>query len=334
MQIKVSKAFSMTIEYGMFHREELELSGLAAQNYDLFISAFNDSERVSSVFGAVVASRKIWLIHPEYEYEMKDRPKGHECFEPPKGTTEPEFWRLLIEEFDLGSDLPHLSIAIDITGMMRPHLLVMPLMLKMLGVKIVDVFYADPTAYLSGSETKFSKGLVQEVAQIGGLEGLHTSSLAETDVLIIGAGYDDELVHRVAESKRSAHHLLMMGLPGLQAHMYQESQLRMSNILESVNRFSESSSFIFAPANNPFMTARELQSKVSSLRIDTHDRNIYLTSVGPKPQVLGFALYFLCEGRNGPVSVVFPYTDRYSRETSIGLSRVNRYVLELDWVGN
>ena len=39
----------------------------AGQKYDVLISAFNLSERVTSTFDRIDAARKYWVIHNEYE---------------------------------------------------------------------------------------------------------------------------------------------------------------------------------------------------------------------------------------------------------------------------
>ena len=55
------------------------------------------------------------------------------------------------------------------------------------------------------------------------------------------------------------------------------------------------------------------------------------TATLKEAQTLGFALYYLCEWSGGPASIIFPFAEYYSRETSVGLSRVWLYEFELDW---
>ncbi len=50
--------------------------------------------------------------------------------------------------------------------------------------------------------------------------------------------------------------------------------------------------------------------------------NLYLASLGTKPQALGFALYFVTERLDTPTSVLFPYAESYARETTKGIARI------------
>lgn len=44
-------------------------------NFDIFISAFNDSERVKTLFESINSSRKFWLVHPEYNFSKEEIPQ-------------------------------------------------------------------------------------------------------------------------------------------------------------------------------------------------------------------------------------------------------------------
>ena len=101
----------------------------------------------------------------------------------------------------------------------------------------------------------------------------------------------------------------------------------MDSVREFLNRLFVRS-YLFAPASDPFVTAQVLHERVVRLRTDEPRVNLYISAVGPKPQVLGFAWYMLREGRAENVSAVFPYAPRYARETSVGLSRTHVYTLE------
>jgi len=57
--------------------------------------------------------------------------------------------------------------------------------------------------------------------------------------------------------------------------------------------------------------------------------NLYLCPLATKPQALGFALYYVFERRGTATSVIFPFAESYSRETTTGLSRVWKYTVEL-----
>jgi hypothetical protein len=311
-------------DYSLFERSTLELDRLADDSYDVFLSAYNDSTRVKKVFAAIVATQKTWLLHAEYEYTASEEPIGSDKIAGLPSETPIEFWRRVFQEADIS---PTSKLAIDITGMMRPYILILPLMLSLLAVDNVYIFYSDPISYFSGESTVFSKGPVNGVGVVPGMEGQHLGRSSAADILVIGAGYDHELIKAAAESKRSADHYLLVGLPSLQPHMYQESLLRVSRVSEFI-RDRRSRSYFYAPANDPFMTAQVLSEHISKLRADGRADNIYLSPVGVKTQVLGFAWYFFCEAQNSQTSMIFPYSSSYSRETSSGLGSIHRFKLE------
>jgi hypothetical protein len=317
-------------DHSLAARRVVSSNDIDSLDFDLLISSYNSSERVPAVFGRVKARRKIWIIHPEHGYSDHELPGDGDVWRAPD-VSEAEFWRRLIEDNELVGVVSSARIAIDITGMTRPCIMLMPLMLRRFNCERVTVLYSDPHTYVSGAVTPFSNGAVDRVAQVAGLEGAHTSRYEDKDVLILGAGYDVELMKAVTEAKRSARHFLVVGLPALQSHMYQEARLQISRIQESIVRFSEKS-IRFAPANNPFATAETLQALVAQLRRDEPAVNIYLSPVGPKPHALGFAWYMLCEPNIDGVSAIFPFATSYSKETSIGLARLHMYELELDWI--
>ncbi len=171
----------------------------------------------------------------------------------------------------------------------------------------------------------FSKGPVSEVRQIAGCEGVHTPDTA-ADCLIIGMGYDDDLVRRVAESKEDARKIQMYGLPSLGADMYQESVLRSFKASEALGPWWDER--CFAPANDPFTTANVLKERVQQEETSGHLTNLYLSPIGTKPQVLGFALYFATERRSTASSLIFPFTSGYDQETSQGIARSWLYNVE------
>jgi hypothetical protein len=188
--------------------------------------------------------------------------------------------------------------------------------------------YSDPTSYMKGARTTFSRGSTSKVRQVDAFEGSHLSA-SDSDVLMIGAGYDIELVRAAAEAKRMCRHAVVLGLPSLQPHMYQESQLRLADAGESLNPFRDRS-LLFAPADNPFVTAHVLQQSIADYEARHQGANYYFCPVGPKAQVLGFAWYFLTERSGGPSSMLFPYRSSYSQETSVGFARLHEFKLELD----
>ncbi len=175
--------------------------------------------------------------------------------------------------------------------------------------------------YEKKENTQFTRD-VCSVRQVSGYEGTHIDEVAN-DVLIVGVGYDDELISRVINDKDSAQIVHMLSLPSLSADMYQESILRLTKNT-SLKDMTDSQIF-FAPANDPFVVAAELSKKINELRTIHNSRNIYLSPLATKPQALGFALCYLNELIDSPASVIFPFSNSYNRETSKGIGRTWLY---------
>ena len=310
------------IDYSICSRREVALNVLSdvSTDWDVFISAYNPSDRVQRVFAAVKAKRKLWLVQPEYGFDAAVLPAGAFV----SGTrSEAEFWH----DFDTFAGAGWLDgvVCIDTTGFMRPQLTFFVVWLLGAKRKQFVALYTDPTHYAKQENTTFSKGPVIDVRQIAGCEGAHVPQ-ASADCLIIGMGYDDELVRRVAESKEDARKIQMYGLPSLAADMYQESVLRSFKASEALGPWWDER--CFAPANDPFATANVLQERVRQEQAAHGLTNLYLSPVGTKPQVLGFALYFATERRGTPTSIVFPFTGGYEQETSKGIARTWIYNVE------
>jgi hypothetical protein len=317
------------IDYSIFRRSVVSPSNLSSLgSWDVFISAFNNSERVRKVFDAVQATRKIWVLHPEYDFSANSHPAGEVRLLASRD--EAEFWAQLFAEVECHLWPPTTRICVDSTGFMRPHLMLLPRLLRDMGFNRLDVLYSDPLAYEQGDKTPFTKGAVTEVRQVRGFEGVHEPDAGDRDLLVIGAGYDDELIRRVAENKRAARKIEMFGLPSLQPHMYEENRLRAAKAEEAVGPLPQHA-VLFAPANDPFATAQELHDRLAEERVRRGIGNLYLSPLATKAQAVGFALYYLTECAGTAASILFPFAEYYSQETSVGLARVWHYALELDW---
>ena len=319
----------MKMDYSLLRRREYASGELdALPSWDVFLSGYNSSERVRRVFEAAKAKRKDWVIHPEYNLGRSALPAAGNVRRL-ESRDEAEFW----QEYFCGGALDDVAqdgaICVDITGVMRPHLMLLPRLLRDKGFARLDVLYSGPTAYVGDETTEFTRGGVTEVRQVRGFEGTHSPDAGEKDLLVIGSGYESELMRRVAEEKRGARKAQLFGLPGVQPHMYEESRLSATEAAESVGRLPDQSS-LFAPASDPFMTAQVLHDGIERKR-RSGIGNLYLSPLATKAQALGFSLYYLCECVDQAVSIIFPYTKYYSPNTSVGLSRVWWYQLELDW---
>lgn len=314
------------IDYTVLYKAELPVDTdfPSELRWDIFISAFTAAERVQRVFQKVHAASKHWLVFPEYGFVKKDCP-NHAFVSAERNEAQyvKAFWD------DSVGDIAGRTVGIDITGFIRPYLVFLLRWLAERGVKRFDAVYSEPTIYSKREQTRFSDEAVVEVRQIAGFEGIHSPDTSN-DYLIIGAGYDNQLIAQVAENKEFSKKIQIFGLPSLRADMYQENVLRAYRAEEAVGRHTadESSSY-FAPANDPFITASTLREVVDRLNARKPITNLYLSPLATKPQVLGFALYHLTERLNTATSLIFPFCEAYDQETSTGLSRVWMYTVEL-----
>ena len=283
--------------------------------WDVFVSAYNLSDRVKEVFGSVIAARKVWVVHQEYGFGQQELPEGETIFF--DGVDEAEDCQQLLEHVGQPERL-----CVDITGMMRPHLMCLIARLEELGVRRVDVLYSEPVTYSAREETRFSTGALN-VRQVYGMEGIanfHSSS----DLMVIGAGYDHRQISEVAQHVDRARKVVIFGFPPLRPDMYQQNLLRADRARGALGELPRRWQY-FAPANDPFVTANLLKAIVDDGGEVT---NLYLSPLSTKAQALGFVLYYITERRDTHSSVIYPFSTRYDRGTTKGLTRTWKYVVE------
>jgi hypothetical protein len=306
-----------------YMRSETKVSDLS-ETWDCFVSAFNGSARVQSVFGRVRAGRKVWVALPEYHYEESECPVG-DCLRMSDGASEADVAEAIASHVGI-SDALTIKLCIDMTGFMRPHILAIVRHLADLGVSRYYMMYTEPDQYIKKEHTPFSGEDVSCVRQVIGYEGIHDDDVSR-DFLILGMGYDDGLVSRVVSDKDGARIVRLMSLPSLSADMYQESILRLDRT-GVVSADDSDDWVVFAPANDPFVVAAELSDIVSRIEMRGDITNLYLCPLATKVQALGFALYYTSELRNEAASIIFPFAETYERETSLGVGKTWLYEIE------
>jgi len=308
------------IDYSIYYREKHSTLESLSDFYqwDYYVSAFRSDERVARLFANIKAHRKDWLIFPEYKYSKDEYPqtKTEEYVIELSGKTESEIISPYVKK--LMADIKDKTICIDITGFIRPHLMCFLKCLKREGINKFDVIYVEPGWYKERELTKFSYKVL-DVRLVHGYEGIQKLDNKD-DLLIIGSGYDDQLIAAVANKKSSVRNKIQIfGLPALSPAFYQENRLSAYKA-EDV----KDGEFYFAPAYDPFATAE----KISSLVRQINPTNLYLCPLATKPQVLGFALYYLLERENTATSIIHPFYESYSKETSEKIGRIWKYKIE------
>ena len=314
-------------DYYAFTRRSHQPTDLSSAGpWDLFLSAYEQTERVQDPFDNVEAEYRQWFAQKEYDIPMEEFPQDAVILDAEYDSPGIEFVR---EQIRKHKDM---RLCIDSTGFIRPNLLVLLRAVKEAGLRMFDVLYSDPRRYIGDENTNFTMGPVTEVRQVPGYEGVHSPSAA-SDILVIGAGYDVEQIIRTCDERLYRKKYVLMGLPSLQPHMYQESIVQIEKASEWIGEPSEQHR-LYASANQPFSVAQALHDLVLSERMEAvaqgqSQPNLYLCPIGPKPHALGFGLYYLRELQNESISIIYPFVKKYPRKTSEGLLRTWEYGIEL-----
>ena len=310
------------MDYGIFYKDELPPVDEDWEDigWDIFIGSYNSSERVQRVFDKAPAKQRHWFVVLDYGYAPEELPKQgvYRC------TSRREDEAVLaFAQKRLPDNLQGLKIAIDITGFIKPYMMFLLFYLQRKGVRALDVIYSEPDQYAKKEKTRFSDGPVTEVRQIVGFEGTHNPSI-DDDLLIVGAGYDDDLISEAAKAKPRARKAQIFGFPSLRADMYQENVIRASKAAEDMGGDIRGNRY-FAPAYDPFVTA----STIARIRDKFKPTNLYLCPLATKPQALGFTIYYLWECRQDSVSMIYPFCESHAPETGKGIGRIWKYSVEL-----
>jgi hypothetical protein len=288
--------------------------------YDLFFSGFDHCTRTMQVYEEIEATKKIWFIFPQYsDIKKEDYQKYTDCYSVDSFEEDTYFENLL----NLYPVNENSKLCIDITGIIRPHLIFLIKLLYTKGIKKIDFLYTEPMHYERAENTSFT-GITGSVEPVKWCNSENNEPNLENDLLVIATGYDDQLVQKVLQEKirvKTKYHIV--GFPSLQLDMYQESMLKLNHTRELV----ENNSYIeFAPAMDPFITAQVIHDIVEKNITAT---NIYLCPISTKPHTLGIALYYLMNYKEKPVSIIFPYSRKYNIKTAVGMKRIWKYTFEL-----
>lgn len=299
------------------------------KEWDFFFSALNNSERVTETFKQIKSVKKYWIIIPEYHYTPAEEPAGELILRTNSLNEADQIIDTIgsvLNEININS-----KICVDITGLMRPQILFILRYFKVNNIKMFDMIYTEPLHYTRKEDTDFTLADVSEVRQVSGFEGTHNVDMSRDgskDVLFLGVGYDSHLMSRVSLDKDRARHLQLHSLPSLSADMYQESLIRLDRAGLPNNKGDDQ--VFFSSANDPFFTATALSKALQKICHNAPPSNLYLSPLATKPQALGFGLFYLKELDGAPASIIFPFSERYSRETSKGIGRSWLYPIYLE----
>ena len=316
------------IDYSIYYRRSINPERIKYEldRYDLFISAFNLSDRVGKVFSEIKAERKVWFIQQEYKFSPIELPVGNPISQAHSISETNQINKLLS---DIG-DMNGKKICIDITGFMRHTLSFLTAKLKNLGIQEFTALYSEPLFYKKQENTTFTNETSGTVRAIHGMSG--STNHNGQDYLLMAVGYDNKLINEVINYKDGSKIYPIFAFPSLSADMFQQSAIRTAKsgdvALDPKNWIANR---CFAPANDPFSTASTISKIVNAIDRQHQKANIYLSPLSTKVQTLGISLYWLLEGDNrGAVSIILPECVSYASETSEGLKRIWSYTIELN----
>jgi len=289
--------------------------------YDFFFFADDGSSRTIGIVDRINATKKYRIRFPHYgipQYQAI----SHEVIEySHNNKRENEFFLQLLE--DLGDSITgNTKICIDMTGFIKPHLFFLIRYFERKGIKSFDCLYSEPQNYRAAEETRFTREIDDDVRLVEGLYSPRPETITDNDLLIVCVGYDSDSMNKVLQNKAKISRVeYILGLPSLQADMYQESALKASEV-ERLSKINPK----FAPAFDPFVTAEVIKEIVQSQKPEPS--NIYLCPLSTKPQALGMVLYYLWN-QNTSVNIIFPFSSSYASNTAEGIKRVWKYTIEL-----
>lgn len=324
------------MEYEYLYKKKYEIRDRfisnkhSLENYELLISAYNKSERVNFILDTIQANQKHLFILQEYGFADEDLSELDESLTILNFSSLSDEAEILNDYFKK-QILPKKDskILIDITGFLRPHIVYLLRLCKLYNIDKIDFLYSEPQNYKKKEETQFSMNF-DSVRDIKGCSGSHSFDTSN-DYLIIGAGFDYDLILKVTKEKKQSKKVQILGFPSLQADMFQQNVLKAYKAEEEIKLKLEldSQHVILAPANDPFVTASLLSKTIKKINLQKPITNLYLSPLSTKAQTLGIALYYVNECLDTPTSIIFPFCTGYEKETSEGISRFWIYSIEL-----
>ncbi len=208
------------VDFTYFYKQKYSnVAEIGNCDYNIFISTFNETERVREIHKAIKSKEKYWIILPDYENNLF---AGNDT----KISVSYEGYNQLSEFIDKLAINTNTKICIDITGFLIPHMLfTIRYFQKKKNINHIDIIYTEPQKYIEEENTSFSD-FFHDVSQVLGYSGSPNPNM-DNDLLIISSGYDDSRITDVAGKKKHAKNKIQLfGFPPLQADMFQENMLK------------------------------------------------------------------------------------------------------------
>lgn len=327
------------MDYSIFYSETFDYQSFSAEceSFDVFVSAYNDSERVLSVFNGVKSKNKIWIIHPEYGYNLND--SGFKLFDIKDDCVCPldkdEIVQVVsifqkIDKCGIDVSDKNVRICFDITGFMRNVIVYLIVYLK--SRKILNkvwFLYSEPSSYKEQKDTVFTSSINESPRSVSGIK--YRSKSGARNYAVVSVGFDDRIISQVFNNRESYNFYPVYAFPSLGADMYQQSVIRVSKC-GVANNDSWLNNKKFAPANDPFLMAQKVSDIVREIEKKEEGGvfNLHLCPFSTKAQALGMSIYWLYEGKNN-INFLMPDWNFYASETGVGVKKISLYEVELDW---
>ena len=295
-----------------------------AGRYDVLISAYSHDDRVILPWNYIDAARKIWIVNSNSP-NLDKKPSGEDFVLNDLNSFEEV--KHIVDTIKL---TPCMRICVDSTGFVIPVLYMLIKSFQLMKILSFDVIYSEPQKYKFAEGTDFSEDCY-DVSQIFGYAGTHIPDMSR-DLLIVASGYDDQRICDVANDKKSAKKVQLIGFPSLQADMYQENLIKACNAESALGSdcITHMENNIFSPAYDPFVTAQAISDYLNEKQAKKPFSNIYFAPLSTKPHALGIALFYLCEGgHHQAMSVLYPLCKNYITETTDGVGNVWKYTFKI-----
>lgn len=316
------------------YRNIAEFNSDDDNKYDFFLSAYTNEDIVIETYKNIKAKEKFWILFPEYDIDksiINDDYFEHIIIDSNKRESE-YILKLFTEKLDGRQEQ---NICIDTTGFMKPYIIFLLFLLKKKGFKKIDLIYTEPQSYEKNEDTEFSeKETSINVRDIVAYGGYYQSSNSD-DLYIVNVGYDSSLVNKVLTGVKAKEIKALIGFPSLQPIMYQENIINLEKSNAYLN-LEPNDDLLYAPANNPFITAHIVSEYIHNYKNDNPKiNNIYLSPLATKAQTIGLTLFYIFESESYEeqdisIHIRYPFTNSYSSKAGKGYFRINKYTIEFD----
>ena len=296
-----------------------EVKDMSALQYDVLLTAYDGCERTAVPYEKVNANRKYWFVFPQYNQDASERPQQALYSD---SLSESSF---VLETMDNVDICPDCKLCIDATGFLIPHLLFLIQYIKRRGIKHFDVIYSEPAKYEKGEDTTFTR----RENQAKPIEGysIISDQINGSEILIVFAGYNSNLVNIVAKDKSKAKYKhFFTGFPSLQADMYQQNLIQLAGSRSIIGETNVN--YDKAPAYDPFIAACKVQEIIDQhIHQDSSVSAIHLAPLSTKPMAVACALVYLNNDAL-PIDIIYPTSDIYVSGHALGINRTWRYEIE------